>query len=866
MYKQEPIRLETNSKVAVIGGGPAGSFFALYLLRFAEERCITPEITIYQERDFDKLGPKGCKGCAGILSISLLRNLKELGLTIPETIIQSKIDHYAVHSPYNSISISNPEKETQIVSVYRGGGPRVSQHDDPISFDGWLLRQTQERGVTVVNQTVSRIYLEKGTGLEVNGKEREYDLVVLAAGINAKPIPITGLDYVPPETRRMTQDEIYVGTTQVKSLLGNTAHVFLIPHSGFVFGTLVPKGPFITVSVLNRDEHHSSISDFLKHDLVRSFLPEDYQRACGCQPQALVSPARNYYADRFVSIGDAAVSRLYKDGTGSSSLVAREAAHIVVDYGIARQDFKRHYQPIYNNMKSDNRWGRLLFSINDRTKNSRVFLLSQQRLIGGEQENTTAKQPFSKAAWGMFTGSYSYRQIANMALSLTSIIKLTVTLFVEILSQLFHRRVTIPRKLHVGDRKILILGSGFGGTYALRHLAAALNRRENVETTMVSDENFFLFSPLLHEVAMGRIETRHVAYPIRRLHWRDRFTFAMAEVKKIDLDGKQVVTTAGNFSFDYLVLALGNFVDTSELDVVGENVFTLKTLNDARQIRNHIIGVFERASIEKNLKRRRQLLTFVTAGAGYTGLQVVTELRDFIYKSLVKYYKTVDVRDIRIILIEAEHKIAAGLHTKLGSYAMEQLQRMGIEVRVRARVTRAWEDHVEIDDSEIVPASTLIWLTGVKANPRIADLDVEKDSVGRVLVNEQMEVPGFPGVYAVGDCAHFEDLKSGQPIPPRAHTGVRQARIAAHNILADIRGTDKKPYRYSNPVEMVSLGASKAMFRFRGLRLYGILARLVWLGVYSLIVTGTYNRIRIIMDWLLSLIFGRDTSFIKLMR
>ncbi len=170
MGKKEPIRLETNSKVAIIGGGPAGSFFALHLLRYAEERGITPEITIYQERDFDKLGPKGCKSCAGILSISLFKNLKELELTIPETIIQTKIDHYAVHSPYTSISISNPEKEMRIISVYRGGGPRISHYEKRISFDGWLLRQAQERGAKVKNETVSHIHLGQEVRIEAGGR------------------------------------------------------------------------------------------------------------------------------------------------------------------------------------------------------------------------------------------------------------------------------------------------------------------------------------------------------------------------------------------------------------------------------------------------------------------------------------------------------------------------------------------------------------------------------------------------------------------------------------------------------------------------------------------------------------------------
>ena len=859
-------KIGTGSKVAIIGGGPTGSFFALYLLHYAGERGAQPDITIYQQRNFNELGAKGCKGCAGILSMSLLTNLGELDLTIPEEIIQSKIEHYAVHSPYALISISNPEKGVEIASIYRGGGPRISHYENPISFDGWLLREAQRRGVKVENQRISRIYLEQETGVEIAGKRLKYDLVVLASGANTKPIPILGLEYVPPKTRIMAQGELYVGTPQVESRLGNMAHVFLIPHSGLIFGTLVPKGPFINVSVLSSGEHPVSVTDFLSHDIVRSVLPDHYERACDCRPRVVVGSAHNYYADRFVAVGDAAVSRLYKDGIGSSLLTARQAAHTVVYNGLSRQDFERHYKPFCHTIDRDNWWGRQLFSLNDRAKDSRVFLLGQHRLVADEQSNMRGPQPFTKAAWGMFTGSYSYTSIARMALGPISLVRLFTALFWESLRGFFRKGVTPPKRLHVGTRKVLILGSGFGGTYVLRHLVPALNRNENVETTMVSDENFFLFSPLLHEVAMGGIEARHIAYPIRRLHWRDRFNFVQAIVERIDLGGRKVITTIGTLDFDYLVLALGSVTDMSELDTVRENVFTLKTLHDSMLIRNHIIGVFERANAEKGQERQRQLLTFVVAGAGYTGVQLVTELRDFIYKSLIRFYKTINPDNIRIILVEVEPRIVAELHTSLGAYVMKHLKQVGIEVRLRSRVTRVWGDRVEINGTENVPTSTLIWAAGVVANSRIAELDVAQDSVGRVLANEYLEVPEVPGVYAVGDCAHFEDPRSGQPVPPRAHIAVRQAKIVAYNILAEIRGRNKKPYRYSNTAEMVSLGTSKAVLRFRGLRLYGFPARLIWLGAHSLLVTGTYNRVRIIMDWLLSLIFGRDTTFLKLVK
>ena len=405
-------KIADGSKVAIIGGGPAGSFFALYLLHYARERGICPEIIIYQQHKFDELGPRGCKGCAGILSVALLPNLKELGLTMPDEIIQSKIEHYAVHSPHASITISNPEKEIQIISVYRGGGPRISHYENRVSFDGWLLGEAQKRGARVEYETVSRINLKRETALDVAGKMLRYDLVVLASGVQTKLISALGLEYGPPNTQVMAQDELYAGTEEVRSRLGNVAHAFLIPHSRLIFGTLVPKGSFINVSILSRGEHPVSVTNFLRYDIVRDLLPERYERACGCSPRTTIGSARNYYADRFVAVGDAVVSRLYKDGIGSSLLTAREAARTVVHYGLSCQDFNRHYEPLCNSIKRDNWWGQLLFSINNRAKDSRIFLLSQHRLIGDEQSNARGLQPFTKAAWGMFAGSYSYRSIA----------------------------------------------------------------------------------------------------------------------------------------------------------------------------------------------------------------------------------------------------------------------------------------------------------------------------------------------------------------------------------------------------------------------------------------------------------------------
>jgi NADH dehydrogenase len=857
------MKLENGSRVGIVGGGPAGVFFALNLRLFAEQYGVLPKITIYQQRDFNAVGPKGCKGCAGILSTSLLANMEELGLTLPREVVRNRLTAYNIHSPYTSITINNPEKDGNIISIYRGSGPRLP-HDNTIAgFDGWLLSQAKQSGIEIVETAVAGIKLGNLPRIQTQDEESECDLAVLAAGVCARPVSITGLNYTPPGTQIMAVDELYAGIDQVESKLGNTAHGFLIPRLGVVFGGLVPKGPFITVTLLSSGNPPVKIEDFLQYNIVREVLPDSYERACGCRPRAVTGSARNYYSDRFVAIGDAAVSKLYQDGMNSAFLTARRAAHTAIFHGVSRQDFSRHYTPVFNDIKRDNLWGHTLFSMNHRAKNSRTFLLAQHRLTGIEQDDTRKPQPFTRAAWGMLTGSYDYGDLMRGMLRPFSTARLLGQLILESFRGIFSKGTTSPRKLHVGGRKVLILGSGFAGINTLRHLVRKLNRNENVETTIVSNENYTLFTPLLHEVALGRIGARHIAYPVRSLHWRDRFSFIQANIEKIDLDSRQVVTADRTLDYDYLVLALGSNTDMSAIGMEGRNVFTLKSLNDARVIRNHIISIFEQANAESDPERQKRLLTFVVSGAGYTGVQVVTGLRDLVRSSLPKFYKSIDTVNIRVILIETGPKIVGELHTKIGAYIMKYMKDKGIEVKLLSRITHAGEESIEINNSENLSTSTVIWVPGVTVNPLVTELDADKDDTGRLLVNEYLEVPGAPGVYAAGDCVHFKNPRSGRPIPPLARTAASQARIVARNILADIRGTGRKSYCYFKPWDFVNLGTYKAVFRFRFIRLYGVFPRFLLTTAYLFLISGTPNRIRIVIDWTLSLFFGRDTTYLR---
>ena len=218
----------------------------------------------------------GCKGCAGVLPMSLLQNLKELGLSLPPDVIQCRLEKYAVHSPDITISISNPDTDSTIASIYRGGGPRISNYNARISFDGWLLRETTKRQVHLEKAAVTGVFLDGNAAIEVNGTKLEFDLVAFAPGVNAAGIPVHGLNYIPPRTVRMAQQELYAGKEEIEAKLGNAAYAFIIPDLNMVFGTLVPKGPFINVSVLSRRKHPVSVADFLNHSLVKEMLPSQY--------------------------------------------------------------------------------------------------------------------------------------------------------------------------------------------------------------------------------------------------------------------------------------------------------------------------------------------------------------------------------------------------------------------------------------------------------------------------------------------------------------------------------------------------------------------------------------------------------------
>lgn len=863
-------RLEPGSRMAVVGGGPAGSFFAICLLRLARERNLDIQVEIYEARNFAASGPLGCNRCAGILSASLLKNLRGLGISIPQEVVLGRITSYQLYSPYGTAEIKNPDPFDDIFSIYRGSGPLHSHGQQVASFDGFLLAQAQSLGARVLHQKAQEISLRPSPTVRSNDAQEEYDLVVLSSGLNSGTIPVEGLPYRPPATRSMAQDELYAAPEDIQRFFGASVKVFLLPGADLIFGTLVPKGHFINVSLLGAGETWR-VEDFLSNDLVKEAIPFPYERSCGCRPKIAVGMASHFYADGFVAIGDACVARLYKDGIGSALLTARQAARTALDHGVSSEEFARHYAPLALAIHRDNRFGKAIFGVHHRIKESPALFRSHSRLIAAEQSQGKREQPFSRTFWGIFTGSYTYRQIAQTALKPSFIVKLATGYLREKLglqppalpcATLPEAAPSTPRR----PRRILVLGGGFGGVYTTLHLERALRHHPGVSLTLVSDENFFLFTPMLQEVATGGIETRHIAYPIRRLRHRENVRFLQTRVLDIDLHERKVATGYGPLDYDLLVLALGSITDMTELPRPAKNVFTLKSLLDGMFLRNHVINALELADIEDDPYRRRQLLTFVVAGGGYTGIQLITEMCDFIRGSLLKEYKSIQASEVRILLMEGQERLLPGKDAGLARRIGDILGRQGIEIMVNSKVTDLQDGSMEINGEQWLPTGTVVWATGIRANPVVARLPVEKDSLGRVLVNEYLELPAFPGVYALGDNACIMDAATGEALPPRAHFAVRQPKTVAANILADLGGKARRPYRWKPAIEMISLGPRNAAMSFRGIHLFGLPVRLLWVLGYLSLVIGAYNRIRIVVDWLLILFFGRDSTLLRIER
>ena len=426
--------------------------------------------------------------------------------------------------------------------------------------------------------------------------------------------------------------------------------------------------------------------------------------------------------------------------------------------------------------------------------------------------------------------------------------------------------------------RILILGGGFAGIEVLRQLQKAFQNDIGIDITLVSRDNFFLFTPMLPEISSGMIETRHIVTPLRV--FCNRAKFYEANIESIDLDNKQVVIShqigkqtnpiewrSHILKYDYLIIALGNETNFFGMDGAAKQAFTLKSLGDAIVLRNHVINMLEQADIEHaDLDLRKSLLTFVVVGGGFSGVEIVGELNDFVLDSIKHFYHNLQKTYTRIVLVNSGGRILPEVTEELAEFALQKIRKNGVEVLLNTRVIDVTSYSVRLDNGIDISTQTIIWAGGGKPPSLLAALTCEHDKSGRIVTNNFLEVLGYTdSIMALGDCACITDPNTGKPCPPTAQHAIRQGKVAAINLISRIKDQEnsKKAFDYKTKGVMTLIGRRNGVGILLGFKVHGFTAWWFWRSYYLLNLPTVEKKLRVMVDWFIDLFFKRDVTRLK---
>ncbi len=417
--------------------------------------------------------------------------------------------------------------------------------------------------------------------------------------------------------------------------------------------------------------------------------------------------------------------------------------------------------------------------------------------------------------------------------------------------------VTDNRRKH----RIVILGGGFGGVYAAVHLEKLLARVETVEICLVSRDNFFLFTPMLHEIAASDLEITNIVNPLRKL--LRKVEVVVGDVNEIDLPNKQVLISHGyrnhslRIDYDHLVIALGSITNFYDTPGLADLAIPMKSLRDAIQLRAQIIRHLEEANSECNPADRQSLLTFVVAGGGFAGVETVAALNDFVREAL-PFYPNLSEDMLRIMLVHSGSVILPELGENLGRHTQKVLTRRGVKIRLNTRVKSMTENKVFLAYNVPIPCRTLVWTAGTVPSPLISSLPCAKER-GRIVVNQFLGVPDWPDVWAVGDCAFVPDIRNpGKSHPPTAQHAIREGEVMAQNIAATLLGHPLRSFSFKTIGLLASLGRRTGVARIFGVNFSGFFAWWMWRTIYLSKLPGLDKKVRVAFDWTLDLVFPKD--------
>ncbi len=426
-------------------------------------------------------------------------------------------------------------------------------------------------------------------------------------------------------------------------------------------------------------------------------------------------------------------------------------------------------------------------------------------------------------------------------------------------------------KSSASKTRIVILGGGFAGMRTAECLEAELRANPNVSLTLVSETNALLFTPMLAEVAGGSLEPSHISTPLRStLH---RTEFVRGRAAEVDLDGRRVILAKGQadgaatavheIAYDHLVFALGAVSNYLGMPNLEKYSFNFKSLLDAIRIRNHVIEMFERADRELDPAARKSLLTFVIAGGGFAGVELAGALNDYTHGILADYPK-LRREEVSIVLVHSRDRILPELSESLGRYALERMAARGVMFRLNTRISDARAGVVVLSDGEI-SAATLVWTAGTAPNPLLKSLSLDQDKRGALVVNETLAIPGHAGLWALGDCAAVIDARTKKSCPPTAQFALREAQTLAKNIRRQLEGRALRKFHFDSLGALCVVGHQTAcaeltvpFARKHSVRFSGLLAWLMWRGIYLGKLPGLERKIRVLVDWTVELFFPRD--------
>lgn len=393
-------------------------------------------------------------------------------------------------------------------------------------------------------------------------------------------------------------------------------------------------------------------------------------------------------------------------------------------------------------------------------------------------------------------------------------------------------------------KKVIIVGGGFAGLNA----AKILGHEKDLQVTLIDKRNYHLFQPLLYQVAMAALSPADIASPIRSiLSDFKNIEVIQSELKDIDKDQHKVMTSSGEYEFDYLILACGaqhTYFGQSKWE---KHAPGLKTIEQATEIRRRVLSAFENAESEKDPSLKKQFLTFVIVGGGPTGVELAGAIGEMSRFTLARDFRNIDPKLTRIILIDGGKRILPTFPESLSSQATRNLEQLGVQVWTQSIVTKVDENGVEIGN-ERIESKTILWAAGVVASSISSKLGMPQDKFGRILVEQDLSIKGYAHIFVAGDQSHFAH-QGNTPLPGVAPVAVQQGRFIAKTILGDLNQIPRKPFRYVNKGQMATIGRSKAIVQTAHLKFGGFFGWLTWLVIHIYYLTGFKNRIFVTLSW-----------------